>query len=574
LPLPPDSLAASDDAWDEAWLLASEDPAKAGMLAPATRCANPRAKSRLKEKRFIVITSSHVDAVWLCLCLIPWRLNEKAPMSTVQPPLLGSDNFSSWQQRIYYNERRSYVYVGKESFIMKNCLWRCLIVLFAIFGLAACEHDYPLVWSPDGNTMALVAEDGLRLGDAQGNLTAPISGSVDKMVWLPDSKRLLITGELKAATWAEGQKYLSEQQQKDAISLAKYIKDRLASGGESALDEDQRMKASPEWMAQGATLYLMATDRDALKSKTKPETFAAIAAMSLVVHDVRLQTVRPVTMPDSKELWRGFDTVENLEISPDGNHALLVRDESTDSKIYAIDMISLGLPGSTVKVAETRTPEVAWSADSRSILFSSAAGTTEDAKLGSLVMVDLLDQSGAALQEPKAQRLARICLEPAPHIHVLKDGRILFTTSIVRLPATESDIGSQQEIFSFAPGDKLVRRLMSEQDSEAMWSIESLRASADQTLASIACKIFGNDVVQILNIGTGNINQLSFVPKFQPSWRNADEICFTKKVDKPGPNQHTAEVVLHSVSKNEDRVISANWPKSAVDGFLIENKKK
>jgi hypothetical protein len=430
--------------------------------------------------------------------------------------------------------------------------------------------------------MALVAEDGLRLGDAQGNLTAPILPSTESrfvgndttLSWMPDSKRILAVGHVQAKAWSDAQKYLSDQQQKDSVALAKYIKERLQTAGESALNDDQRIQSAPAWMTQSAALYLMVNDRDAIKSSTKPETFKAISELSLDVKNVSMYTVKPVALPDGKELWRGFDQPEDLDVAPDGKYALLVRDESADSKIYAIDLLPLDIPGTAVKVAETRTPDVAWSADSRSIIFSSAAGTTEDAKLGSLVMVDLLDPHGTLLQEPKAQRIARLCLDPAPHIRVLTNGKILFTTSPVQLPAPEHDIGTQQDIFSVAPGDALVRRLMPAQASEAMWSIDSIAANPDQAIASIACKIFGNDILQIVNINTGHVEQLSFLPKFQPNWRNADEICFTKQLEKPGPNQHTAEVVLHSMSKNEDRVISANWPKSAVDGFLMESKKK
>src|SRR5277367_3571983 len=91
----------------------------------------------------------------------------------------------------------------------------CTLVTLVIVAvmLTACDDIYRVLWSPDGARVAVLTDNGLRLGDATGSLSKEIPIKPKLFRWLTDSSQAVWVTEKQNATWAELKQFLSAQQQ-------------------------------------------------------------------------------------------------------------------------------------------------------------------------------------------------------------------------------------------------------------------------------------------------------------------------------------------------------------------------
>lgn len=447
---------------------------------------------------------------------------------------------------------------------MKFNLPVVISLLFSVVTLSAC-NNYELAWSPDGNTLAFNGHDGLRFSDQFGKLS-PVVSKADRVVWLPDSKSILTAGTRDVATWQEALRYLTESNQKDAIDLAQYIKREAEIRGTEAMQEDARIKESPPYLVQAALLYLEDKDgpyiRKLLKVKSGP-------VCTLGVKTISLQ--RSSVGAGAEEVWHGFGDTYDARISPDGKYAFFIQEQDKKTSSYKIQLISLESRTAPNTVIETAAQHAAWSPDSRSIYFMEALAGREGNKLGSLSSVAVRGEDGAILSTlPVPVKLVYLSMDTACDIRCLKDGRVLFSASDLQLPATDKELTALKNVYSFKPGDQFPRRLMSLSEYQNHRSLEPILVNPDETKAILG----KSESLPILTLATGAIEELNTDPGVQPGWRNSDEVCFAKPGKEKQANHHDSEVVLHSMSSGKDRILSENWPESAVDEILIHKKSK
>ncbi|MBX9685465.1 MAG: hypothetical protein K2X27_02110 [Candidatus Obscuribacterales bacterium] len=450
---------------------------------------------------------------------------------------------------------------------LKNRLRLLFSSAFCLLALTACDDAY-LSWSPDGNSMAFIGNDGLHFADADGNLSGTI-GEAEQVAWLPDSKRVVITDSFRRARWTDAKEYLTATQQKEAIELASYIERQIELRGLDALDKDEKFKQAPQYLTSAAMLYLLETDAPHLKVIIGKSYDDIVKFCALEIHRLKVREANVAS--ESKELWHGLADIVGARISPDGRFALIVQKKQSESDLYDLMLMPLEPNANPIKIADIAAENPAWTPDSRNVIFMEALDKNNSrTNLASLSLLAVRGDDGALLKTfSSPSKLLYLVQSANSDIHCLKDGRILFSSASVELPATGRELSGKENVFSFKLGEHFARKLMSTNDAENEHGVSPMQVNSDETRL-----ILGRDhYLHILNLQSGNVDTVEIKETFKPCWRNADELCFAQPVKEKSANRHDAEIVLHSMSTGKERIISNNWPATAVDGILIEKKK-
>ncbi len=449
---------------------------------------------------------------------------------------------------------------------MKNHLLLMLTSVFCIFGLGACNNAF-ISWSPDGNTLAFIGDDGLHLSDAGGQLSAAL-GRPECVAWLPDSKRLLTANSFDVQTWLDATKYLTERNQNDSMQLSKDILRQLELHGFEGLN-NEKLEKYPSFIVSSALLYLKDTEGTHLNAILGKKMAPLAQQWKLKIHTLSLRDASLDGM--DKEIWHGFGDTFDARVSPNGKFILFVQEHETKSDSFDLEILSLESAAVPVKIAEVASKHAEWSIDSRKVIFIKAANKEEGFLLGSLSIIEAVGENGSILEKFAAPTdLVYLAVNRASDIRCLKDGKILFTAPDVQLPAVIGELSGKENVFTFKPGDQFARSLISRKECAAGVVDVPLQVNSNDTWVILGHQQF----LRILNIATGRLEQIAIDPELAPCWRNADELCFAMPVQGKQSNTHDAEIVLHSMSTGKDRIISANWPKRAVTDILIHKKKE
>ncbi len=447
------------------------------------------------------------------------------------------------------------------------------LLLFCTLSLSACDDICPIVWSPDGNQMAFLSSDGLRFGDATGQLSASLLNNVSRAAWLPDSKGMLVVTIKDLITWSQVKNFLSQPEQNAAIELSQYLKEQilLHDNNDSTGSEDKFQSYSAPVRA-AACLYLKDDQDSALQRKLHSEPFKLIEDTKCTIYNLNLLELTNNTITTRKDLWHNFNAIQDMRIAPDGKYALLVISNENSSQPYDILLVSLDYPRPITKVAESAAAHADWSADSKDIyLVKSGSYKDSPAILGSISSLKLIDKEGFPLQNIEASiPLVYSAIDSSLNITSLKDGQILFTAPSIELPTTNKDVSQNKNVFIFKTTSQIVRRLMSKQDAEYMHGISSIQANPAGTWIAAYNAEQGN--LDLINTSTEEVIQEQAEPHLIPHWRNSDEVCFIKPKEKQTTKQHIAQVILLSVTTKNERVISESWPQAAVAGLLTHKK--
>jgi hypothetical protein len=473
-----------------------------------------------------------------------------------------------------------------------------LVLLATATALTGCFPEKRVVWSPDGRWAAVLGGDGLRLCDATGKLSAPVPGTVSQAVWMPDSRRLLLQrqdGFVK--NWSEAQQYLTAER-REAV---KHAADRLLAvapveyegWNENASDSGKknalfvRSLGLLEGLTAGETVAMIfyvkdeAADRvpDKLKRLWKLDEFNSAAIWLLQQADVTQDglSLGPVVS-------RSLNDYAELRLPPDGTMAAYLVGVQTREAESAPRLCVLPLDGSEPPrtVANNVGKFTDWSPGGRYLVFARTTRWPEKDQLvlGSISRRQVRDAKGQLLEEfPAIEDLAGVIFNPELKVRCLPDGRILFASMDVHLPATAADMPQHCLMFAVNPGQSSVVTRLIPRSSEAevpdlMYAFE---ISPDARRVSLPGT--GGEV-RVLNLSTGEITPV--VQQFGlpaellmlPTWRTADELCCLG----PGPEKG-ARAVVNLVKLNpassapiETIPLSTDWPESVARGFLFKEK--
>jgi hypothetical protein len=89
--------------------------------------------------------------------------------------------------------------------------------------LTACDRTDLVVWSPDGNRVAIIASNSLRVGDESGKLSAPVLDNAKFCRWLPDSIHVVVVSTKETTSWKDVKDLLSTSEQKSVPRIAEKV---------------------------------------------------------------------------------------------------------------------------------------------------------------------------------------------------------------------------------------------------------------------------------------------------------------------------------------------------------------
>ncbi len=438
---------------------------------------------------------------------------------------------------------------------------------------AGCLPEKRIVWSPDGSRAAVAAADGLYLIDAEGNVLEPrLLGSSARCAWFPDGRRLAVVQQKKVASWADVGELIGMEQPDEIRKIAEALRPRImAFEGNWDDFEIDRENIVPPSIEIAALLYVRDNLGEGLPEKLG-DKWDDLKKLEITVHQMQVFTLTEEAFKPGKILLRTFSEMISPRVAPDGaNIAVLTPTSGGDDDAPALGVVSAS-GGELRKVAGFVGYDYDWSPDGSNLAYihtTSTPGDDEDqVRLGSLTTIKVCDPKGALLEEFE-QRKDRVGLlfNPLLGVRWLTDGRLLFSTVELSLPATTSDMPRRWSLFVLDPRmpATVLRVLARDFDEPLEESIPLFAVSPDETRVVLLGP--GGQVV-LYSFATGEAKTLMKIEdggdwKCLPTWRNNSEICFLKPAAEEGSD---TEVVLWKEGKM--RTISGKWPEEMKKDWL------
>jgi len=454
------------------------------------------------------------------------------------------------------------------------------LAALSIFLLTACLDPRRVSWSPDGTTAAIIAGDGLRIGDVDGKLGEPKPG-VELVNWFADSKHLLVVEYEKIESWQKIREYESPEELKVAIDTAGKMLAQAKQAKGNWESFEKSVQALPH--TREAVIYLR-ENKDKDMSASGWETWTKVkTTIDVGVHRVCSYSVSDKALIERKELYRTMREIKDIRVSPHGKAFLVVyKQEQNDDTPYTLAHVSIDSGTvSTVSSASATSPD--WSRDGSEIYFIEAelpatlkAGIdfTHIPLMGSVYSQSINPDSELLKDPVEKKRLARLVFNRTHRVRAIANGGVLFSATPVQLPGSDAQIVRKHSLFAVYPKQSamVVPVLPSDEPETGGDLIEFFEMNNAGTHVSIPGTKEGTVVYSVKN-GTvtradGGGFRWSKRFSFAPTWRTDDELCLEmvrptddEKVDK-------SEVVLYSVSKETARSLSDDWSAPVRKRFL------
>jgi hypothetical protein len=456
---------------------------------------------------------------------------------------------------------------------------KLLIACLMLISLAAgCIPEKRIAWTSKGDRAAVATPTGLFIVDAKGKVLPPrLANTPARCAWLSDDKTLAVVHAQKAKRWEDLAPLLDAGQvarvEREAKALRARIKEYKGDWDAFKIDAEDGLSGGTE---SAVCLYLRDKLADGLAEHvgTKWSQFEALEANIWL-----LQTYEA----DEKQLAPGRVILKSLEEirepRPSPNDQLIAF-LMTPADSRDDDVLSLYVAPLSGGQARQVSPGVAmhfdWSPDSTSLAYLRSNMPTCDeegsVQLGSLTTVTVARPDGKLLDQwVGSSDRAGVLFHGASGVDWLSDGRLIFSSAELNLPATVRDMPQQWALFVLDPRTPAgVTRILGRDFPEQLEpGLPMFEVSPDEKRVLLVGE---KGRIHLYEFASGKSTTLtpSDDPEGKmralPSWRGNDGVTFVAPAVSAKTKGYEGQVLL--MIDDKSTCISSDWTKEMKQGWL------
>lgn len=460
---------------------------------------------------------------------------------------------------------------------------RKIVIVAALAALAGCIPEKRIVWSPDGSRAGVIATDGLRFAAPDGTLGKPVLPGARRIAWFADSKRIFCLHTTTAAGWKDLEKVLTPAERDTVAKSAATLREQvMAYNGPWDKFEPTFPPTVTQGLQTAAMIYLRDNLGQGVAQHVGP-TWSDIEKLQPDIWHAQVFDTNADALAPGRELLVTLDELRSPAVSPDGRFVSFLSPLPAKDN-PAFDLLVARTDGSAppMRVAKNVAIDYAWSPDSHSLgyIYSSVEPGADRAtiSLGAVATIDVVDGSDKPLSAPAHQQdRAGILFNQLCAVRWLKDGRIIFSSYEVKLPATTRDMPQQWRLFVLDPrmSGSAIRVIPHDFNLELMKEAPLFEISPDGRRVLLPAPA---GRVVLFDLYTADATELDTAQdpdgnlRSIPVWRGDSEACFVVPPGSPMGSPERSEVVLWK-DANTWKCISKTWPKAAVDNWLTPERK-
>lgn len=462
---------------------------------------------------------------------------------------------------------------------MKRFLFKAAAVL-AVCLFSGCLEER-VWWSPSGEMAVVAAGEGSFLVTVDGKRSEILPAEQEglrcqNVSWLRDGSGFVVQRTRKVTSWGELKSQVSARELRaieellpTIIPLLEVAVNRAPEGG-GALEE-----ITKGLHGKRSVRLLHALRR---KHEQEPERMGKLLSalpqgesLAECLHgdgegyeldELCLFKVSGGRVVETRSLVRCLlDSVFLPRVSPQFGALAYVRlaedEESASLEVMPLD----GGAGHTV--ARQVSGAFDWTPDGRDLVFMAPLGG-EGEKLQSIHRIAVLDERGGLISERAAPTaLATAVMLSHPMVQVLSDGRVLFASQPVSLPAKGTGPELAPRLYLIAADGSAVTPVPT---APGDLPVNLSWFTVSQDGRRVAVVESETDAVAVVEIATGKTQLISPPhPRWQcrtmPAWKSATELTFAALHDGA-----PAWMLWHV--NGETRCLSVTWPKSSTAKWL------
>lgn len=452
------------------------------------------------------------------------------------------------------------------------------LVLFASL-FTGCLPEKRIQWSPDGERAAVATPRGLYFIDARGAVLPPrLTNTPTRCEWFTDGKQLAVVHTQTAKHWNDVKPLYTTEQVAAIARHAEEVRRRaLAYQGDwdkFDLDPEHHLSGG---MEVAAMLCLRDEHSEGMPEKLGKK-WQEIQDMDATIWVLQRFTFKADSLESGEVLVRSLDEIRQPHVAPNGQCVAFLMN-SADAPKDSLSLFIVAANGGAAKnVVDKVSIDYCWSPDSRSLAYISCPTAQSDDKgmiqLGSLTTVKVADDGGSILSA-WAERKDRVGLlfNGALSVKWMRDGRLIFSSVEVTLPATPRDMPQQWSLFVLDPRmPASVNRVLARDVSQPRdMSLPLFELSPDESKVLLPGP---KGRVSMYDFASGEETELigKDDPKGQTrclsSWRNNSEICLVTPSGKPDDPKSPSQVVLWKAGRTT--TLSETWPEEMKEEWLIK----
>ncbi len=467
---------------------------------------------------------------------------------------------------------------------MKKRFFAALSRFCAISGLAlllsGCLPEEFLWWSPDGRVAAIRTPEGLRLSDANGHLSEVVlTGEIQRAAWSPDGASLVVCRSLKLTNWSTVEALVPREERDEVLRLARAFPNLvkaglIASGGSLEGIDEKLLKplGIKETDVLEPTMHCALSlhgeeIRDVLATFTNAAALESgllsFQAEGITVHEICILRISGNELAgEPQPLVHSLRELQDPAVSP-GFSFVAYRAGKEALKVLSLD----GKASRTV--AEEKVASAAWSGDGRSLFYVVMA---ESDMLGEICTQRVLKENGELLEAAAAAKTETLALGvftggASPRLAVLPDGRLLFASMAMTVPARADSVPANAQFFLLDPSRSNAAPVaLAIREGSLPADLSTFAVNPNGHFVAVAES--GTDAVAVLELATGKVQIISpahpgWKCRIVPTWRNARELTFAAL-----PSSSATRPELQLWQGGSTRTLSKAWPDAVVKPWL------